>query len=133
MDPTSTRPCRSQLRRFGWLIGLGVPLLLGWLLPALHGQPLRLWILALGLPVLALALLAPHALVRPYRGWMALGHGLGRLNGAILLGLVYGLILLPIALVMRLAGHDPLRRRIGGVDSYREPVQREPTDFTRIF
>ncbi|MEB3266405.1 MAG: SxtJ family membrane protein [Cyanobacteriota bacterium] len=127
------QPSRTQLRQFGGLIGLAVPLLLGWLLPALHGHGFRWWTMAVALPALALGLLAPQTLAWPYRAWMALGHALGWLNGHLILGLIYGLVLQPIALVMRLAGHDPLRRRLGGVDSYREPVQRQSTDFTRPF
>ena len=47
----------------------------------------------------------------PYRGWMALGHALGWVNGHLILGAVFVLVLQPIALLMRLCGYDPLRRR----------------------
>jgi hypothetical protein len=130
INPT---PTRRQLREFGLLIGIVVPLLLGWLLPALHGHPFRTWTLVIGGPALLLGLLAPRMLSWPYRGWMALGHGLGWINSHIILGGVFVLVLQPTALVMRLVGHDPLRRQRHNEATYRE-VRREPTiNLKRIF
>jgi len=124
--------CR-QLRDFGLLIGCTCPLLLGWLLPALHGAPFRSWTLVVAVPAVLLALLAPRLLAWPYRGWMALGHGLGWINSSLILGAVFVLVLQPIALLMKVAGHDPLRRKRHAKDSYRE-VRSEPTiNLKRIF
>ena len=127
-------PSRRQLREFGLLIGIVFPLLLGWLLPALHGHPFRAWTLLIGVPALLLALLWPRALAWPYRGWMALGHALGWLNSHLILGLVYLLVLQPIALLMRALGHDPLRRRRDRVaTSYRESRSHHAVNLRRIF
>lgn len=132
-DP-SPQPTRRQLREFGLLIGIVLPLLLGWLLPALHGHPFRTWTLWPALPAITLGLLAPRTLALPYRAWMALGHGLGWVNGHLILGAVFVLVLQPIALVMRLTGYDPLRRRRStGLGSYREQRQHSAIDLTRIF
>ena len=130
---SSPSPTRKQLREFGLLIGIVFPVLLGWLLPALHGHAFRLWTLWIGLPALCLGLIAPRSLRWPYQGWMALGHGLGWINGHIVLGAVFLLVLQPIAFIMRLFGYDPLRRRQGSQVSYREKRQHPSTNMTRIF
>ena len=130
----SPHPSRKQLREFGLLIGIVFPLLFGWLLPALHLHPFRLWTLWIALPALMLALLAPRLLAAPYRAWMALGHGLGWINGHIILGAVFVLVLQPIAALMRLGGHDPLRRQIRREqDSYREHRNSHAINLERIF
>ncbi len=124
---------KKQLREFGLLIGFGFPILIGWLLPTLFGHPFRAWTLWVGIPVLILGLIAPRKLRYPYKFWMALGHALGWVNSHIVLGLVFILILQPIAFIMRLTGYDPLRKKLGGEKTYRENRKDQQTDFTRIF
>lgn len=134
MHHPSPPPTRRQLRDFGLLIGIVLPVLIGWLLPALHGHPFRSWTLWPAIPAISLGLLAPRALVWPYRGWMALGHALGWVNGHLILGALFVLVLQPIAFVMRLTGHDPLRRRrTASVSSYREIRPDTAVNLTRIF
>ena len=123
----------KQLREFGLLIGFGFPFLIGWLLPSLFGHELRAWTLWVGITGLILGLTAPRLLHYPYKGWMALGLMLGWVNSRIILGLVYFIILLPIAFVMRLTGYDPLRKRRQGNKTYRENKQKHQTELTRIF
>ncbi|MBM5785217.1 MAG: hypothetical protein FJ076_10405 [Cyanobacteria bacterium K_DeepCast_35m_m1_288] len=132
-NTATPQPSRRQLREFGLLIGIVFPLLLGWVLPALHGAPFRSWTLMISVPALLLGLLAPRTLAAPYRGWMALGHGLGWINSHIILGAVFVLVLQPIALVMRLTGYDPLRRRNLPRKSYRELRKDSSISMTRIF
>ncbi|MEN9495844.1 MAG: hypothetical protein RLZZ137_884 [Cyanobacteriota bacterium] len=130
----NNKPTTKQLREFGYLIGFGFPIILGWLLPALHGHAFRLWTLWIALPGLALGLFAPALLFWPYRAWMALGHALGWVNGHLVLGLVFVVVLQPIALLMRLLGHDPLRRkRSSALATYREDCHDSPSNLTRIF
>ena len=124
---------KKQLREFGLLIGFGFPILIGWLLPSLAGHGFRAWTLWIGIPGLILGLTAPQLLHYPYKGWMALGHALGCINSYIILGLVFIVVLQPIAYVMRLTGYDPLRRRRKGEKTYRENRQDHQTDLTRIF
>ena len=131
---SSPPPSPRQLREFGLLIGIVFPVLLGWLLPALHGHPFREWTLWIGIPALALAIAWPRGLAGPYRGWMALGHGLGWINSHLILGAVYLLVLQPIALLMRILGHDPLRRRRDSAAcSYREVRPKPGVNLRRIF
>ena len=124
---------KKQLREFGLLIGLGFPILIGWLLPSLFGHQFRTWTLWIGVPGLLIGLTAPHLLYYPYKGWMALGHFLGWINSHIILGLVFILVLQPIAYIMRLAGYDPLRTKRKGEKTYRENCQDRKFALKRIF
>ncbi len=124
---------KKQLREFGLLIGFGFPILIGWLLPSLVGHGFRAWTLWVGGPGLILGLTAPRLLHYPYKGWMALGHLLGWVNSHIILGLVFIVVLQPIAYIMRLLRYDPLRKRRKGRKTYREVRANNHIDLTRIF
>ena len=124
---------KKQLREFGLLIGFGFPILIGWLLPSLFGHQFRIWTLCVGVPGLLIGFTAPRLLYYPYKGWMVLGHVLGWINSHIILGLVFIVVLQPVAYIMRLSGYDPLRRRRKGDNSYRENKQKHQTKLTRIF
>jgi hypothetical protein len=126
-------PSRKQLREFGLLIGIVFPVVFGWLGPFLRGHPVPAWPFVVGVPALALGLAWPMALAWPYRAWMALGHALGWVNSHLILGLVFVLVVQPIALIKRLLGSDPLRRRFEAKASYREPHASGPIDLKRIF
>ena len=122
-----------KLRDFGILIGIGFPFLIGWLIPAFTGHVFRTWTIWVGVSGLILGLKLPHLLYYPYKAWMAIGYALGWINSHIILGLVFIIILQPIAYVMRLGGYDPLQRRRKGEKTYRENRQGHKTDLTRIF
>ena len=124
---------KKQLREFGLLIGFGFPLLIGWLIPALMGYEFRAWTLWVGFIGLLFGINSPRLLYYPYKFWIKLGLTLGWVNSRIILGLVYMIILLPIAFIMRLIGYDPLRTKQSGEKTYRENRKDHQTDLTRIF
>ena len=123
----------KQLREFGLLIGFGVPLLIGWLIPSLTGHGFREWTLWIGFIGLIIGLTSPRLLYYPYKFWMKLGVTLGWVNSRIILGLVFIIVLLPISFVMRLIGYDPLRTKLKEAKTYREKRKDYQTDLTRIF
>ena len=123
----------KQLREFGLLIGFGFPLLIGWLIPSLTGHGFREWTLWIGFIGLIIGLTSPRLLYFPYKFWMKLGVTLGWVNSKIILGLVFIVVLLPIAFVMRLTGYDPLRIRRTGEKTYRENIKERKIDLTRVF
>ena len=124
---------KKQLREFGFLIGFGFPILIGWIIPAISGHIFRSWSLWVGCPSLILGILKPSLLFYPYKAWMKLGHALGWINSRIILGLVFILVLQPIAFIMNLFGYDPLRRKKNVEDSYREKNEHRIINLTRIF
>ena len=124
---------KKKLREFGLIIGFGFPILIGWILPAITGHPFRSWTLWVAVPLLLLGILRPNSLRIPYKLWMSLGHALGWVNSRIILGLVFIVVLQPIALIMRLNGYDPLRLKKTKERSYREIKEDKTTDLKRIF
>ncbi len=124
---------KKQLREFGLLIGFGFPLLIGWLIPALMGHEFRTWTLWVGFIGLLFGITSPRLLYYPYKFWIKLGLILGWVNSRIILALVYVIVLLPIAFVMRLIGYDPLRTNLKEVKTYRENRKNHKTELTRIF
>ena len=123
----------KQLRQFGFLLGFGFPIFIGWLLPAITGHLFRSWSLWIGCPALVLGILKPSLLLYPYKGWMKLGLALGWINSKLILGLVYLIILQPIAIFMNIFGYDPLKKKKSDQTSYREIKKDENFDLTRIF
>jgi len=123
----------KQLREFGFLIGIGFPIFIGWLIPFIFGHEFRIWTLYFGIPFLFFGLLQPRLLLYPFKLWMKLGLTLGWINSRLILGLVYFLVVLPIALIMRIFGYDPLRTKQNNKKTYRELKSSHKIDLTRIF
>ena len=124
---------KKQLRDFGFLIGFGLPLIIGWLIPSLTGHAFRAWTLWISIPTLFLGIISPRILQKPYQTWMQLGHWLGYVNSRIVLGIVFLIVLQPISFVMRIFGYDPLRAKKSNQSSYKENKQGAKVDLTRIF
>lgn len=60
-----------------------------------------------------------------YRYWIAFGHVLGWINTRIILGFTYYIIFLPIGIVMKLGGKDPMTRIIDKTqNTYRVPYDK---------
>ena len=77
--------------------------------PLLHGGRVRFWASAVGGIFLVLALVWPRALSRLNRGWMRFGLLLNRIVSPVAIGVVYYLTLVPMGLLMRISGKNPLR------------------------
>lgn len=82
------------------------------LLPMLHGHAMRLWALAVSASFLLLALLTPALLAPLNRLWTKFGALLHHIVSPIALGVLFFLVITPIALLMRVLGKDPLRMRL---------------------
>ena len=124
---------KKKLREFGFLIGFGIPLIVGLFLPLIGGHGFRTWTLIVSFPVLFLGIIRPDSLFYPYKIWMKIGHILGWINSRIILGIVFIFVLQPIALIMKFFGYDPLRRKKKEHTSYRESKEGHKIDLKRIF
>ena len=124
---------QKTLREFGFLIGFIFPFLIGWILPLVGGHSFRTWTLFISIPSIILAFTKPILLLYPYIVWMKFGHILGWLNSHIILGLVFVIVLQPIALIMRILGHDPLRTKKFSQKSYREIKTNHKVNLKKIF
>jgi hypothetical protein len=120
----------KQLRSFGLLVG-GIFALIG-LWPLIwRGEDLRLWAMIATAILVLPAVVYPMSLKLIYRGWMAIGDVLGRINTRIILSIIFYGVFTPVAMVMRLRGKDPMRRGWDpNLESYREV--REPRPGTHM-
>ncbi len=109
LAPFPSNPAPGQLRQFGYLC-LAVLPLAAWLLGA---GP---WVLSacgiLGLGAALAGRLRPAWLRLPFLALMCLAWPVGLALGELILLLLYFGVLLPIGLAFRLAGRDPLDRRL---------------------
>ena len=124
---------RSGLRQFGITTGAIVAVLFGvffpWLLEA--GFVLWPWVLC---GILALmGLVAPMSLRPVYQVWMRFGLMMSRFTTPLIMGLVFFLVITPVALIIKLMGKDAMRRklaenestyRIESVKTARERIER---------
>ena len=98
---------------FPWLLEVGVPV---W--PWVVGATIGLWGLA-----------APMSLRPVYHWWMRLALLLSRITTPIILGIVFFLMFVPVALVMKVIGRDPMARHFDDrAKSYRVASQRAPRE-----
>ena len=120
---------RKGLRHFGLTTGAAVVVIFGMFFPWLLdlGWPLWPWVIAAPLWILALA--KPVWLRRVYRGWMRFGLLASRVMTPLVLGIVFFVMISPMALVRRLVGKDPMERSLDpDRDSYRVQSTRSPKE-----
>jgi hypothetical protein len=125
---------KLPLRNFGLMFGVVFALLAAWL----RATPWALALFgALAVATLAAALLRPQLLAGPTRLWMKLGDVLHRVVSPLVLGLLYGVLLVPTGLLRRWLGGDPLKRDFdAAAASYWtpcEPKTRTLDDFRQQF
>jgi len=124
---------KKNLREFGIVFGVGLPLIFGFLLPKLGGHEIRFWTFYFGFIFLFLSLIYPKLLFWPYKFWMYIGHLLGWINSRLILGIVYILVLLPISVIMKLCSYKPLKTIDKNKNSYQENTTQKKIDLTKIF
>ena len=124
---------KHKLREFGLFMGVLFPLIIGFILPYLMGHNYRLWTFYIGIPFLIFAFFKPHKLSFLYKKWISLGNLLGWLNGKIILGLIFFIVLIPISFLMKIFGYDPLKIKKLNVISYRVNSHKKKVDLTKIF
>lgn len=124
----------KQLRSFGLLVG-GIFAIIGLWPLVWRGEGLRLWAMIATAILVLPAVVYPMSLKLVYRGWMAVGEGLGWINTRIILSIIFYGVFTPVAMVMRMRGKDPMRRGWDpNLESYREIRKPRPgTHMQRQF
>jgi saxitoxin biosynthesis operon SxtJ-like protein len=99
-------------KRFGLVVG-GIALAFGCLRTWWHAEVGILGgvLIAIGLVLIAAALIKPDALEGAHRGWMKLGLLLHKVTNPIFLGAMYVIAIVPTGLMMRVFGIDPMGMR----------------------
>ena len=92
-----------------------------------------IWTINFGIAIILIGLIKPNLLSKPYKLWISLGNKLAWINSHIILGIVFIVILQPIAYLMKINGYDPLRKKRFNKMSYREIRKNYSVDFTKIF
>lgn len=111
------QPSQDKLNRsFGLVMAGGLAALA--LLRFLVAETVAWWLIGAGGIFCAAALLAPRILTPLRAAWMKLASVLGFINQRILLTILFGLLITPIALLLRLLGKQPIQWHVEGADSY---------------
>jgi hypothetical protein len=110
-------PGRADRKKFALSLIIGFPVIaavfaLGTRLASHTWKPFFLWLGLIGLAVGIVLWLVPQ-IARPfYMVWYFLGCCMGLVVGNVLFAAFYYLLLTPMGLVMRLAGRDPLQKKL---------------------
>ena len=118
----------SAERNFGILVGGVFAALGGWWLFRGKFHTLAPFVLGLGTVLVVLGAIFPRALVVPNRLWMKLAEALSFVMTRVILGLVFFLVAMPIGLLRKLLGGDPLNRRGATTESYWRPYASRQND-----
>lgn len=132
INKKDTQPITTKaLRQFGLMFAIVVIIIFAAFLPWVFSldYPQWPWYLALGFSLVAVVF--PKALYYPYRGWMLFGAVMAEINSRIILAILFYLLFLPIGLLFKIIGKDPLFRRYDKTcESYR--VLSEKNDAERF-
>jgi hypothetical protein len=79
------------------------------LVPLLRHHPLRLWALIVGGVFLLIAIVRPSLLKTPNRLWTRLGLLLSKVVNPVVMGILFYVVVTPIAFLRRLGGADSLK------------------------
>lgn len=109
-------PNLAERKKFALSLIIGFPVvaLIGGAVTRLSShvwKPFFLWLGVIGLAVGIVLWLLPQIAKPFYIAWYFLGCCIGIVVGNVVFAAFYYLVLTPMGLVMRLAGHDPLPRK----------------------
>lgn len=125
---------KKQLRKFGLIVGLGLPFIVGFLIPTIYNHNYQLWTFLLGSVLIIIAIISPTKLKVFYKFWMFVGEKLGWINSRIILFLVFIVVLQPISIIIKLLGYDPLNLKIRkDLNSYKKKNTNPNFNLKRIF
>jgi hypothetical protein len=107
--PIMEKAAKNPEKSFGVSVGLvlcGLDIALWW-----RGHIVRAEIVGvIGVFLLSAGLIYPPLLKYPSAAWWRMAKALGYVNARILLTLLFAIVLVPLSIVWKLAGKDPLMR-----------------------
>lgn len=115
------QPDKKQVRHFGFLFGVLFVFIFGIFIPWLASSVvLPKWPWFVGTFFILLTILAPMLLKPFFHLWMKFGLVMGFINTRIILFILFYLLIMPMGVLMRLLGKDPMNRKFDKqVVSYR--------------
>lgn len=119
---------RKGLREFGLVTGGIVAGLFGLFFPWLLERSIPLWPWIVFGVLGVWGLVAPLSLRPVYRGWMRFGLMLSKVTTPLIMGIVFFVVITPVALILKIVGNDPMARKFDDSESYRVPTKKAPTE-----
>ncbi len=120
---------RKGLREFGLTTGAAIVLIFGAFFPWVLDLNWPRWPWLVAAPFWLLALVQPLWLGVVYRVWMRFGLLAGRVMTPLVLGIVFFVMISPMALIRRLMGNDPMKRSFNpNKKSYRVKSVKSPSE-----
>lgn len=127
------RPVAIQLREFGAVVALILCLVAGYLAYKGSVPSMSLSLVATALLVWAVGIWAPLALYPAWNGWMALAAGLSVVMTFLILGVMWLLLMIPTALLLRMFGKQVIDLSFrSGRESYWLTPAAGRDDFKRL-
>ena len=127
---------KTDLRKFGFIMGGMFALIFGGLLPWIfNAESWPIWPFIVLVVFWALALIIPESLRKVNEIWIKVGNVLGWVNSRIILGIMFYLLIFPIGLLLKVFGKDAMNRKLeSDTDSYRRiSKQRDPKHLEKPF
>jgi len=120
---------QKGLREFGLTTGAAVIVIFALFFPWLLELDWPVWPWVIAAPLWLLAVIYPLWLRRIYRAWMRFGLLASRVMTPLVLGIVFFVMISPMAIVRRLMGKDPMQRALDpNQDSYRAQSIKSPKE-----
>lgn len=94
------------LRKFGFMMAAIIAVLFGLFLPWVLNIAMPMWPWIIALIFFLWSLVLPNSLKPVYEIWMRFGLLLNKVTTPIILGIVFYVVLLPIAVIMRMIKRD---------------------------
>ena len=140
MTVSYQKPNKQELRKFGLLFGTFFGFVLGLLIPFFrHGWaqlsefgnwPVWPWVVSA--IIIVWALIHSGSLFLLHRPWMKFADITGWINTRIIMLILFYFLILPVGLVMRFLGHDPMRRKFDSkLPSYRIMSKSQDKDHMK--
>ena len=132
---------RKGLRKFGVISGAIVAIMFGIMIPWIFDHPLKWpwqtnsfgipnWPWSIAYFLWIIAVIFPSFLKSIYIVWMFLGNIMNWLNTRIILGILFLIMFVPIGLIMKLFGKDPMSRSLNTKNnSYRIKSTHRTNEF----
>lgn len=123
---------RTEQRKFGILMAVCITIL-GLIRWAIRGfAVVPTYFLGIAAVFLVLGLVAPPVLRPVLVVWMKFAEALNWLMTRVLLTVAFFLLILPVRVIMKIAGKDPLNRAWNpAAESYWEDAEDQPKEFER--
>ena len=120
---------QKGLREFGLTTGAAVVVIFGFFFPWMLDIDWPAWPWIIAAPLWVLAVIQPMWLRRVYRAWMHFGLLASRVMTPLVLGIVFFVMISPMALIRRIMGKDSLHRTLDpDMTTYRVQSTKSPKE-----